>query len=451
MIYCPHCKRPSARETGACPHCGQDLVPGQPPAAAEAPAAAGEDAPVFGGASFDLEDEVGTLELEHDSIPPPPRVASTTVPASRLAAGAALAAPRVVDHATDDREEVLRVAGFGSPGYGLLGTLAYGLKVRSRLGALRVERAAAAREAHAAAATRAERLAGLARRAEGLGLTDDPRLERALDAARRHQGGSEDLARRRAGLAEDHREAKGRLLGRRAEIEQAAEPIREEERAAAAALARLENDQRRGEARVRRLRIELRNIQEIIARRQQEYAAPQRTADEKRRLLAEISEQDRKQPGLVAELNEQEAAVAELAAPVEEAAARLAEIRERLGAALAGIAGIDRELRELDRRFEEDRARLESEVAGGQALARDAWAEVGAALLDGDLPAALDDVRTPALEAATRERAAGRRLAVLELALSAYDAGVVARARLYGLLAAAAVLGLIALAAWLLA
>jgi hypothetical protein len=443
MIYCPHCKRPSARERGNCPHCFERLDGGSsPPAAAAADGT--PEAPPSGGTSFDLDDGGATLELEGDDRSWEAAVAAAPYRAPVAPAPRSAAAPDF-----DDRAEVLAAAGFGSPRPGPIGAVAYGLKVRSRLGALRVERAAAAREVSLAAATLTERLADLGRRAAELGLATEPGLERLVAAARLRQSGSEGIARRRAGLVEDHRLAKAALIERRDGIEQEAGPIREEEREAEAALARLENDRRRIEARVKRLRIELRNIREIIARRQQDYAAPRRTAEEKQRLLTEIAGQDRKQPAILQELGEHEAALDALAPPVTEAAARLASIRERLGAVVAGSAPIDRELRELDRRFEDDRARLAAEASGGESRAREAWSEVGTALLDGEPPAGIGDPWPPALDARTRERAAARRLDFLDRALVAYDPEVLAQAKLYGGLAAAAALALIGLAAWL--
>jgi hypothetical protein len=74
---------------------------------------------------------------------------------------------------------------------------------------------------------------------------------------------------------------------------------------------------------------------------------------------------------------------------------------------------------------------------------------VGAALLDGEPPAGLDEAWPPAREAHARERAAARRLDLLDRALVAYDPEVFARAKLWGALVAAAAVVLLALVLWL--
>jgi len=87
MIYCPHCKKPSARSSGPCPHCKKELDPSK---------AAQAEAEVQVDVEDDMEFELPTEE-ELESI-----TAETTVPPE--AAEAPVAAPDAVEDGEESLE-----------------------------------------------------------------------------------------------------------------------------------------------------------------------------------------------------------------------------------------------------------------------------------------------------------------------------------------------------------
>lgn len=473
MIYCPHCNKPSAKNSGPCPHCGEDLGGREAPPPAPAVEAASGKEPIArsdGQArnEFDFDDsDGGDLELAGDDYTPP----IADQPAIPSQGGAPLAeepgedgpqleviedtpppspVPSVV--AMEPGEgEVREVGGFGPPPGSLPEVVRYWFKVRGRLKVLAGELEEARRD-HEVARERLEVIsAQLGREAHEQGLCSGS-MEHLVSHALRLEANLKSLLSRKAGMAAQHEESLRDLEVARREIEASMAPVRERETAAGLRVDSARTDFRRQEAKLKRAQIELRNVAGLIEQRQKEYADLEKPKEERDALLAKIAELDKQQPGIRSRIEEHGARMEELRAPLAEADAELAEIRGELSALSERMSGVRKEMEKVESMYSQAAGNVSREVDEEKREIRKGWAAVGARALAerAHEGTPLQDRGKIALTATDTLASASRKTELIGRAMDAYDKRAYAKARNIGI-AVIAVLGLGVVAALVLA
>jgi len=491
MIYCRHCNRPSARESGPCPHCGNDLggaagtpepdLPAPPPAPAPASPAAGAPAAppspdddslaavtAAGGVALDLDPEgeasAGSgMELADDDLgPAPPSMPAfgggkaldlgqagddediqlATIEPPERSAGTTAEPSLTADRPIEEKEIGL-AAGFGSPAPGPIGAIKYALRVYGRLKDLATEQERALETSGTAVQRQRAIAAELGRKAHAAETVSDaakPLVARAL-AADSDVIGAEQ---RRKGLESEHRARVAALEGDQARAEQEATPLRERVAILSHELEQHRNEQRRIESQLKRAQIELRNLTEMIESRQKAYADQEKPKEERERLLADIADFDKQQPGVRARIDEHRKELEGAHGPVAEHEALLAEAQGQLDDKLAKVDALRREREDLIRSYDAARGQVVGQIENEESQAESAWAAVGVKLLEDEVAEGpLADLGAALGGAIERTREAHRKVEVLKHARDSYDRGVVKQAKIIGVLGAAVVVGLI--------
>jgi len=466
MIYCPHCKKPSARSSGPCPHCGRDLGGGTQ---ADARPAASSSSKEKVGARNDFDPgEISTsgLELAGDDYVPPilSQTAIPSPPAERdEGAGreegsglqlevmeedapevaAPVVAP-VAGPAEIARGEVEELGGFGPPPSGLVETLRYGFRVSARLSDLAAQRQKAEETRSRDDERRLMLLAELGRMTHERGLASASAESKVSHALRLEQnlGGA---LKRRDGLAHEHNESLMKLAGEMREVEILMAPAREREVAATLRLDAVRADQRRAEGKLKRAEIELRNVTELIEKRQKQFADLSRPREERDRLLKEIADLDRSQPEMHARIRAGVEALEGLREPMAQAQAAADQVNLELAGLGERLAGLRKERERLERTFSQAADNVDRVVEEDRREARNAWAAVGEQVVaEGNHRASPLAQKGEVVVAAVETAAASaRQLEVIVRAGEAYDHDAYRKAKLIGV---GAIAGLLVLA-----
>jgi hypothetical protein len=475
MKYCPHCLKPSARQRGPCPHCGGDLgetggglsedrntstrpatpVPGSEgkegvlsPRQTGHPAQvldetpqldgldltahvdSGVDIPAGRGAltedmapldSVDREREMSGLELA--SLAPVPDRGATRLGAKK----------------TVDVVAAREVAGFGVPGSGPMGAIKYWIHVRNRLKALSDEHRLASGESQNALEKKLGVLADMGRRSHSIGFVNDsvkPLVEKARIAEGKKKGADRVLDQ----LEHEHAREQEKLTQLLEKAELDAKPFRIQEEKALEQKKELMTRVGRIEAKQKRANIEIRNLDELIGKRQANYTEADPLDGERDRLFQEISSFESKRLAIVDGLKGSEKELAVMVAPLAEKEDHLASIRASLNEKLVGIKKLERSLDELNNSHRQKTEEQNSIVASGTQNAEDAWAAVGERILlePCDDPE-LKESKRQALRSMEGAAASANRVEVLESAMESYDRDVVDRAKRLVTIAAALV------------
>ncbi|MBW2276623.1 MAG: hypothetical protein JRF63_03965 [Deltaproteobacteria bacterium] len=467
MIYCPHCRRPSARNSGACPHCGKSLTGSDAPGPPESAAA---------GAEYDLDDDGsgGDIELAGDDYMAPQTAAVQGIPG--LAGDADLGpAPRdesslsLVDvtqpppttkaetskpivRGVDD-DELRGVAGFGSPRPGPIGAIRYGLHVSTRLKELATELDRAAESEHTATDRLRASRANLGRKASQAGQAGDE-LEAMVSRALRADAeltGAED---RRAGIESQQQGKTAEIEQGIARLETESAPIVQQEAEASKRLDALRTDRKRVEAKLKRAEIERRNLSELVEKRQQAYADLEKPKEERQKLLADITrfESDLKPINQRIEAARDELQTFEK--PVADAEGALTAIRGQVSEKLAQISALRDEAGQLGREFGTAVGDAAVFVQEESKRADDAWAAIGeqvfqtAAVAKGS---PLSGEREGVAAALERFDDTKRQVDLLTRARDSYDHQTVKQAKQFAFIGGAVLIGLILLSIFLIA
>ncbi len=483
MIYCPHCRKPSARKDGPCPHCGGDLTApagsapdgarktgpkiasqAAPPPATEPPvqpsktaptpvaesrATGGADAgaefvppgPVESGLEIESTAYEAVADVPHTPMVDPSMQEGGGVPS--VASGLSLdsleppppvsmepAAVPLLKQREADEMAVDDLARFGAPDASLVGSVKYWLRVRTRLKELVAEHAAAIDEHEAAKQRKTKHCAALGRRAHQIGL-DGEQLTQLISQATLAEGELRGTERRHSSLADEHESKVAPLTVKKKEIETEAAPMRQKERQTRAELDKLVTDRKRIEAKLKRAEIELRNIDEIIKKRQEEYADLERPKEERNKLLADISTFDNKRPALVEQVKELEGEMSKLDAPIVKVEDQLDEIQQIVGEKQKRIDAIQAELNNLERNYSQARGEVAQQVESESEKAESAWTAVGEHVIAGKLDEPeLKELKLTAIGAVTAESETARKVELLTLAQEAYNHDVVKKAQI---------------------
>jgi hypothetical protein len=452
MIYCANCKKPSARESGLCPHCGKDLE-GKTRSVSKAPRVKTEGA--MPGGEIDLGDDSSSgLELADDSYVPPiegqapavsneglvpiddegkvldveplegmPELADVDSPAQKETPAPLLREGLV-------ESEINRVSGFGKPGEGIVAGVKYWLKVRDRHRAILKDIEEANEESESSKNRLAVVRAELGKKGHSLGVATDsikPLVSSALVA----DGEFMSIRKRRIGLESDHRDAVHALEQTIRDLEKEAADIRRDETVASLKLDGLKKDHRRVEGQQKRAQIEHRNLLEMIERLQEEYADLEKPKQERDKLLARISELDKQQPEIIERINAHGEDLKKIVVPLGQAEEEAKVVRDRLFEHNERITAIRTEKANLNEVFSQADNSVSRQIDVEKEQITAAWAAVGERMIaerlcDGDDLRDNAHVVKGAVEAA---HDASRRVELLLRAMDAYDKGVFTKGR----------------------
>jgi chromosome segregation ATPase len=339
------------------------------------------------------------------------------------------------------RDEVKDLGGFGPPPAGLVETVRYGFRVSARLSALAAQRRKAEETRSRDDERRLVLLAELGRMTHEHGLASASAESKVSHALRLEQnlGGA---LKRRDGLTHEHNESLRKLAGEMREVEILMAPAREREVAATLRLDAVRADQRRAEGKLKRAEIELRNVTELIEKRQKQFADLSRPREERDRLLKEIADLDLSQPEMHARIKAGVDALEELREPMAQAQAAADQVNLELAGLGERLGGLRKERERLERTFSQAADNVDRVVEEDRREARNAWATVGEQVVAEGTHLAAPLARKGEVVAAAVETAAAsaRKLEVIARASEAYDHDAYRKAKMMGVGAVAGVL-----------
>ena len=429
MIYCAHCKKPSARESGVCPHCGEDLK-GKTGSAPEAPRVKAQGAAP--GGEIDLGDDSGSgLELATDSYMPPvddkgkgletephegmPELEDVDDSAHKEALAPALREGL-------DESEINRISGFGKPGEGIVAGVKYWLKVRDRHRAILKDIEGAREDSESSKNRLAAVHAELGKKGHSLGVTTEP-IKNLISSALVADSEFMSVRKRRIGLESDHRDSVRALEQTIRDLEKETAEVRRDETAASLRLDGRKKDHRRVEGQQKRVQIEHRNLLEMIERHQEEYADLEKPKEERDKALARISELDRQQPAIVERINEYSEALKEIVVPLAQAEEAAKVARDRLHEFTERIVVVRAEKADLNEVFSQADGSVSRQIDVEREQITAAWAAVGERMIAERL-CDRDDLRDNAqvvMGAIEAAHDTSRKVELLVRAMDAYD------------------------------
>ncbi len=421
MIYCAHCKKPSARESGVCPHCGEDLK-GTTRPAREAPVAKSERS--MPAADIDLGDASSSgLELATESLDDVSELedVDNSVQEKSLA-------PSLREGMNES--EINRISGFGKPGQGIVAGVKYWLKVRDRHQAILKDIEGAREESESSKNRLAAVQAELGKKGQSLGVTTDS-IKNLVSSALVADGEFMSVRKRRIGLESDHRDSVRALEQTIRDLEKETAEVRRDETAASLRLDGLKKDHRRVEGQQKRAQIEHRNLIEMIERHQEEYSDLEKPKQERDKLLARISELDRQQPEIVERIDAHSEDLKKLVVPLAQAEEEAKVVRDRLSEFTERIVAVRAEKADLNRIFSQADGSVSRQIDVEREQITAAWAAVGERMIaerlcDGDDLRDNAQVVVGAMEAA---HDGSRKVELLVRAMDSYDKGVFSRGR----------------------
>lgn len=413
MRYCPHCRKPTAKQEGDCPHCGEDLNTKSSGAITGGSGAYEE----MGGMAL-LEEEGGaSLELDTGYMPTPSPSAVDqftpvpTPPPSGIGAeidlGGPMASPSTPPPASvssvhgipvlpsftqDDEpldfdpEEIAEVAKFGPVPGGLVETIKYSFLVKSRVAELKDDASRLESSLEQARKDLKDELVRLGERARVAGFKSklSDTLMAEVEAADRDAESAQDAIateRRRHRAAVEEIEEKLEALRKKME------GPRLRESKLAGELAAREESRRQLEQRLKRIEIEIRNSDGAIARAREASAAEEEGQD-----LAALEklaqEAQEKLPKLQSQRQQFRAQNAQLDEPIEELRAAVETVRDQLRALKSERSALyeARDAEEVQHKKHTSGASNKSQEA--QAVVHNKLAEIGRAVrLDRNAPA----------------------------------------------------------------
>lgn len=396
MIYCPSCKKPSAKNTGSCPHCGTVFTQGPTTPGIATPAAPTEPAghhPLrYGGADITMdigtEDDDGPLELDTDTIGSPAsqrRFASSPqsrqmIPPQHSAAppsscagtpgrGTSLAE-------THETAPIDQIAQFGKCESGIWGIMKYGFRVKQRLPGLTTEVEYAKQEKIAAWEHLETAKANLGRAAHREKL-DDPKLIRMIDKAAKADNRLESVQREEDKLNLEYEKKYSVFGAAMAKIDAELSPLKIAELKMQGTFDAVKKEKARLSAKIKRTEIELRNCSDRIMQRQTGYADLQKPKEERARLLKEISQIDHEQIPLQTRLQEEQKELAAVEEPFRNAQHQLTEIHSQMAIHNEKMVNLKKQRAAVQKEHEIAIAGIHGKAQGESKQAQQAWAAVG--------------------------------------------------------------------------
>ncbi len=463
MIYCPNCSKPSARDHGPCPHCGVDLKDGSSSGTdsrESVQTSHPETAPVESSASLisdiitsdpdpSIEDvssptpdpgldiQPTNLPMEPDGIIETPTVSDDSAIEIRKS-GLELDSfdslpPQTVLGAPIEKNvskfAVQDVARFGSVDSGVVGTIKYWLHVRKRLGELAVEYDEAQGKERAAKDTRLALLSELGKKAYEIGI-DSKSIAELISQARLLQAELRGLERRHLDLESDYQTKMGPLDEKMKQLEAEAEPFVKQEEQVTEELNKLFNNRKGVQTKKKRTEIELRNIDDLIAKRQAKYADLELPKEERDKLLKEISTFDNKRPGIIEQMETCEKELEALETPIVEMETKHGEIRGLMNEKRTEIGALNTEIDSLSKSFSGESNEMNRKLETESEKVNTAWAKVGErVILERCETPEIEGIFAKAMRAMQDVTDLEMHVEILARAQDSYDLNVVTRAK----------------------
>lgn len=392
MIYCPSCKKPSATHTGNCPHCGNTLNgrsnAGQRGSANAAAPAQSNSQLRFGGADIemDTQDDAENISLElqpcsedllqhgaeskpavgisspFDSVSPAP----TTVTANALSR-------RQLSSSTSTVGEIAK---FGDCEAGIIGAMKYGMCVYQRLPQLKAETDTAQKNKDIAWNALEKAKASLGRTVY-MEKVDSPDLNRLIIKAQKADGKLDDIQREKDNINLEFKKKYDAFDSQQRRIEQIIEPIKNTEQKIQSEFNNISKLKARQQAKIKRTEIELRNIANLIEKKQAAYADLEKPKEERTHLLKEISAFDHKQVPLQNNLVQEQKTATQLEAPFNELFAKLNDIQTQLNKYNEQLKGFTNQRNAVQAEHDQLLQSIFGKAQGESKQAQQAWASVG--------------------------------------------------------------------------
>ncbi len=435
MIYCPVCKKPSARTTGNCPHCGFQFNkssetgsrhPDRSPGVSPSP-----EGIQFGDANIELDDDDNIadapLDLALEDTEVSPFDTSTSDNGAPLRVNHMPSNERSrLESDTEDAAVVSEIAGFGVCGSGIIEVMKYGLRVYRRLPGLREETEAAGKEKDRCRQSLEAARARLGRRAAKL-PAKDPRFEKLVARAANADGKLANVQREKEAVNRHFGEKLTGVTRRLHAAESKMIPVSEEALRTRNHHEQMLKERSRVNTKIKRTEIELRNIRERIEQKQSVYADLKQPKEERARTLQEITELDHRQAPLLHRLSIEQKELAAIEAPLEAISTQLTHITGQLEEHEQHTSQIKCEQMQLENELQSALDAIHSKARGESKHAQSAWASAGELVYMNKM---MDTSALADVQAATESFfQAQKKLSLHEAALDSYDKNSYQKAR----------------------
>lgn len=473
MKYCPHCKKPSARTTGLCPHCNQDLSGAPVPEAPQAPrttprhesaprprqsstASGGGDAiPLESHRMEDRSDSGNTAtsgaggraaedpsiqkgyDYESYGMQAPPMIDPGKSNDSGGASGLDLETVNPPDPIAASQESLMNldglsvadVAQFGRPEAGPVGALKYWWTVHQRLKTLKVELQEAEALRQRNLEEKVRQFAALGKRAREKGVNTDE-LEALYTIALIAQGELKGQKRKRASQSLEHKQKIDSLKAAIDIIEKKIAPVQQEEAKHKEERQVLLQQRKSIETQLKRVQIDLRNMSNLIAQRKEACASEKATSEDKDRLTREIAQFESRLSPLLKQQEKHELEVSHVNFPLDEVEQKLLEIRNILAPELQKIMALNMEIEAQKRDFAADDEVAMQQLGAGFKKVEGFWNDVGEEVIRERIKEPeIADAKKQALAARAAFIESDRRYELLTLAVDSYDRDTVKKAQ----------------------
>ncbi len=472
MKYCPHCKKPSARTVGLCPHCQQDLS-GAPSLSAQTPrntpvrtpvptscpptrttirgtdssettlgassTILAENGPPLGGAGVPSGMEMQTgYDYESYGMNAPPMIdpsqsggpaGSSGLDLDSYAADPITSSPVAESLRKLDELSVGDVAKFRKPEPGPVGAMKYWWEVQKRLKVLKVEVLEAETKREKDLEDKIRQYAALGKRAKEAGVNTDE-LEALYTLALIAQGEFKGQKRKRASQSLEHKQKIDSLKAAIDFIEKKIAPIQQEEAQHKEEKQNLDQQRRSIETQLKRVQIDLRNMNTLIAQRKEAYTAEKATEEDKAKLAREIAQFESRLPPLLKQQEKHDLEMRHVSIPLDAVEQKLSEIRDVLAPEMQKVAALNNEIEAQKREFAADDEMVMHQLGEGARKVENLWNDVGEEVIR-------ERINEPEIaEAKQRAHAAmaaaiesDRKYELLTLAIDSYDHNTVKRAK----------------------
>lgn len=314
MIYCPHCNKPSIKDSGPCPHCGKDLNKTQKQLIEDEKKSIKPSEQIF---SYPEDDEL--------AIGPSLELAEVEKTDEQQKAKSQKEKIKITE------EEIRRIANYGNIPNNFFKVILYSFNVKKRKGELRKqlnekeERLVNVKDKYI------EQTAELGKNIKNKGFKN-PRAAAMLKEIETLEGQFSNTSDIHKEEEEKYLSIKKEYSQKINEIEKNMEPIKANERDAASRLKVKQTERRNVEMKLKRVEIEKRNIEKFLKEKENKLMKPEPGEDiEKLRLdikdyESKLVQKNGEQEALQVEMRQYDAPIADLEKELAGVQAKIAEL-----------------------------------------------------------------------------------------------------------------------------
>jgi hypothetical protein len=337
------------------------------------------------------------------------------------------------------------LADFGTPESGFVGSIKYWLRVRRRLKVLTAKHEQAIATSESTSDQKHTLLAEMGRKGHAVGIKNEVVVS-LISKSTIEEGELRGAERRLNELDTEYNTAKKPLEAKLKDAEAEAEPIRQQKKEALEVQQNLFTDRNRIEAKLKRAQIEIRNIEELVAKRQGAYADPETSEEDRAKLFKEMNDFENKRPAVEEAVRLCEEELAVLAKPIAEAETKLGQIRGVLSEKLNKINSLTAEIKDLSAAYKEKTNQQARKTTAQSEKVELAWTAVGEAIITQQCnEPELKDFKKQVIAAMDGDVASKTQVAILSTAMDSYNHEVVSRAKLFSIVGLVAVVVIVVL------